>query len=70
MLNLLPSASCFSTSINLSRSYCLPAESLMIIDLNFRTIIFNTLRQRRHGENMEADVKIPLCVFAGSYEYP
>jgi len=25
--------------------------------------------QRSHGENTEVDVKIPLCVFTGSYEY-
>jgi len=25
-------------------------------------------KRRRGGENMEADVKIPLCVFTGCYE--
>jgi len=25
-------------------------------------------RRGSHGENMEADVKFPLCVFTGCYE--
>jgi len=30
---------------------------------------WNGRRERSHGENMETDVKIPLCVFTGCYGY-